>query len=50
MSMRTIMMVEVIHRGKPKPLTAKQRRWLKRKQAIERVIGHLNQAHRLDRR
>ena len=32
--------VEIIHRGKYKTLTALQRRWLKRRQAIEPMIGH----------
>jgi IS5 family transposase len=32
--------VEIIHRGKFKSLTAQQRRWLKRRQAIEPMIGH----------
>ena len=33
--------VEIIHRGKIKQLSAKHRKWLKRRQAIEPVIGHL---------
>jgi IS5 family transposase len=33
--------VEIIHRGKYKSLTAQQRRWLKRRQAVEPAIGHL---------
>jgi len=41
--------IEIIHRGKAKSLTVKQRRWLKRRQAIEPAIGHLKQDHRLDR-
>jgi transposase, IS5 family len=32
--------VQVIHRGKYKSLTKTQRRWLKRRQAIEPAIGH----------
>ena len=31
--------LEVIHRGKHKTLTAVQRRWLKRRQAIEPMMG-----------
>ncbi len=31
--------VELIHRGKPKRLTSLQRRWLKRRQAIEPIIA-----------
>jgi IS5 family transposase len=41
--------VEIIHRGKYKRLTALQRRWLKRRQAIEPMIGHTKSDHRLDR-
>jgi IS5 family transposase len=41
--------VEIIHRGKTKSLTQEQRRWLKRRQAIEPVIGHLKADHRMDR-
>jgi len=33
--------VEIIHRGKYKSLTKQQRRWLKRRQAVEPAIGHL---------
>jgi IS5 family transposase len=41
--------VTLIHRGKSKTLTAKQRRWLKRRQAIEPAIGHAKADHRMDR-
>jgi IS5 family transposase len=41
--------VEIIHRGKTKSLTQEQRRWLKRRQAIEPVIGHLKADHRTSR-
>lgn len=41
--------VEIIHRGKYKSLTAQQRRWLKRRQAVEPAIGHLKSDHRMDR-
>jgi len=41
--------VEIIHRGKAKSLTQQQRRWLKRRQAIEPVIGHLKSDHRMSR-
>ena len=41
--------VEIIHRGKFKTLTALQRRWLKRRQAIEPMIGHTKSDHRMDR-
>ena len=42
--------VEIIHRGKYKSLTKQQRRWLKRRQAVEPAIGHLKSDHRMDRR
>lgn len=45
----TIAPVQSIHRGKFKTLTAQQRRWLKRRQAVEPTIGHLKQDHRMDR-
>jgi IS5 family transposase len=41
--------VEIIHRGKHKSLTKKQRRWLKRRQAIEPAIGHCKQDNRMER-
>ena len=41
--------VEIIHRGKYKTLTALQKRWLKRRQAIEPMIGHTKSDHRMDR-
>lgn len=41
--------VEIIHRGKYKSLTKQQRRWLKRRQAVEPAIGHLKSDNRLDR-
>lgn len=41
--------VQVLHRGKAKSLTRRQWRWIKRRQAVEPVIGHLKQEHRLDR-
>lgn len=33
--------VEIIHRGKIKQLSAQQKQWLRRRQAVEPVIGHL---------
>ncbi|MFE1574457.1 transposase, partial [Comamonas odontotermitis] len=33
--------VEIIHRGKIKQLNAQQKKWLRRRQAVEPVIGHL---------
>ena len=41
--------MEIIHRGKYKSLTKPQRRWLKRRQAVEPAIGHLKSDHRMDR-
>jgi len=41
--------LEIIHRGKYKSLTGPQRRWLKRRQAVEPTIGHLKSDHRMDR-
>lgn len=41
--------VEIIHRGKYKSLTKQQRKWLKRRQAVEPAIGHLKQDHRMGR-
>ena len=41
--------VMVVHRGKRKRLTAEQQRLLKRRQAIEPIIGHLKADHRMDR-
>jgi IS5 family transposase len=41
--------VQLIHRGKIKTLDAQQRRWLKRRQAIEPAIGHTKSDNRMDR-
>lgn len=41
--------VRIIHRGKIKSLSRAQRRVLKRRSAIEPVIGHLKADHRMDR-
>ena len=41
--------VQIIHRGKLKSLTKPQRRWLKRRQAVEPAIGHLKSDHGMDR-
>ena len=41
--------VQIIHRGKFKSLTKPQRRWLKRRQAVEPAIGHLKSDNRMDR-
>ena len=41
--------VDIKHRGKAKSLTAKERKLLKRRQAIEPIIGHLKDDHGMDR-
>ncbi len=41
--------VSVKHRGKFKTLTAQEKKWLKRRQAIEPIIGHLKSDHGMDR-
>ncbi|WP_235823467.1 transposase, partial [Azohydromonas sediminis] len=41
--------VQVIHRGKSKTLTAQQRGWLRRRQAIEPAIGHTKSDHGMNR-
>jgi transposase, IS5 family len=41
--------VEILHRGRWKSMTKQQRRWLKRRQAVEPAIGHLKSDHRMDR-
>ena len=40
--------VQIIHRGKFKSLDAQQRKWLKRRQAIEPAIGHTKSDNRMD--
>ena len=41
--------VQIIHRGKYKSLTDHEKRLLKRRQAIEPLIGHTKVDHRMDR-
>ena len=41
--------VAIKHRGRFKTLTAQERKLLKRRQAIEPIIGHLKSDHRMDR-
>lgn len=41
--------IGIKHRGKDKQLTDEERRLLKRRQAIEPIIGHLKADHRMDR-
>ena len=40
---------QIIHRGKFKSLSAQQKAWLRRRQAVEPAIGHLKSDHRMDR-
>jgi len=46
---RTIDGVRVLHRGKPKHLSESDWEWLKRRSAVEPVIGHLKSEHRMRR-
>jgi len=46
---RSLEGVEILHRGKPKRLTRRQWSWVKRRQAVEPVIGHLKDDCRLRR-
>ena len=41
--------VHIVHRGKSKRITDDERQLLKRRQAIEPIIGHLKADHRMDR-
>lgn len=41
--------VEIIHQGKFRTLPDQQRRWLKRKLAMEPSIGHLKHDNGMDR-
>jgi IS5 family transposase len=41
--------VRIVHRGKSKRLSAQERGLLRRRQAIEPIIGHLKVDHRMDR-
>ncbi len=41
--------IEIKHRGKDKRLTDEERRLVKRRQAIEPIIGHIKADHRMDR-
>ena len=46
---RQIEGVDLLHRALGKRLTRTQRRWLKRRQAVEPTIGHLKSDHRMGR-
>jgi len=41
--------VTILHRGKAKTLSRRAWRWIKRRQAVEPVIGHLKADHRMER-
>ena len=41
--------VEIIHRGRYKSLSKQQKRWLKRRQSIEPLIGHTKADNRMER-
>jgi IS5 family transposase len=41
--------VEILHRGRWTSMTRAQRRWLKRRQAVEPAIGHLKSDHGMER-
>jgi IS5 family transposase len=41
--------VHIVHRGKSKRISEQERKRLKRRQAIEPIIGHLKADHRMDR-
>lgn len=41
--------VHIVHRGKAKRISDKERKLLKRRQAIEPIIGHLKAEHRMGR-
>ena len=46
---REVAPVQLIHRGKINSLDQQQRRWLRRRQAIEPAIGHTKSDNRMDR-
>ena len=41
--------VHIVHRGKAKRISEQERKLLRRRQAIEPIIGHLKADHRMDR-
>lgn len=41
--------VHIVHRGKAKRISEQERKLLKRRQAIEPIIGHLKSEHRMER-
>lgn len=46
---REVTHTRVLHRGKPKSLTETDWEWLRRRSAVEPVIGHLKAEHRMRR-
>lgn len=46
---REVEHTRILHKGKRKSLTPSERRWLKRRSAIEPAIGHLKDDHRMRR-
>lgn len=46
---RDVADTQIIHKGKRKSLTPSERKWLKRRSAIEPIIGHLKAEHRMRR-
>ena len=47
--MNSLLIDGIVHRGKFKRISSKDRKQLKRRQAIEPIIGHLKSDHRMDR-
>ena len=41
--------VRIVHRGKSKRISEEEKKLLKRRQAIEPIIGHLKADHRMER-
>src|SRR5690606_17796421 len=41
--------VRIVHRGKTRRLAKSERKWLRRRQAIEPIIGHMKADHRMGR-
>lgn len=46
---REVNNTRIIHKGKRKSLTPSEKRWLKRRSAVEPTIGHLKEDHRMRR-
>lgn len=41
--------MEILNRGRIKSMSGQQKKWLRRRQAVEPAIGHLKSDHRMDR-